>query len=1253
MGQHEYKMSGVTVQFPAKAYPSQIAMMSKIVTCLKRSQNSLLESPTGSGKSLALLCAALAWQRAEQEKCDRFNQCLEEARQSGDATLQARLAELAGEDGLEWEEEPQLQNAALALAQAESLMPAGGFVPPVDPDDPDGDFVPAGTPQSRQPARPPSGSTPGPLPTSGPRLPKRKRCPKIFFGTRTHKQVSQIVRELKKTAYSGVRMSILASREHTCIHPTVSKSYNKNQDCQDLMDRRKGGGCRYQANVKQKLASHPTVRACLRHSEAWDLEDLVKVGRKEKACPYYAVRELKQAAQIVFCPYNYLVEPGIRKSMEIFLKNQIVILDEAHNIEDSAREAASGSFKLEDVTVAMQDCERMVERQVLPAVHKELATFLSHLANWMQEASELSPDYTEFKSSTKVWSGTAGLAELTGRVFHPLTYNDVKQRLEAALKEQSEALQQTEEGWEEGSAAVLGKKTSDLLGGIFTLLDFMHRKDARYREDYKISVVRAQERKRKGARAAGWTGKGDTALEQVHVISLNFWCLNPGVCFDELLECKSIILTSGTLSPMMTFASELEVKFPVTLEANHVVDKSQVWVGTLGTGPKGYSLNAAYQNAQTLDFQDEVGELILSICRTVPHGVLVFFPSYKMLNDLSDRWRTTGTWERLEGVKAVLAEPRTGEELERVMKQFYSVVASTNNGHNEFGQDGALFMAVCRGKVSEGLDFADNNARAVVCVGIPFPAVKDTLVDLKKKYNDKKRGVNPAILAGRDWYEIQAFRALNQALGRCIRHRQDWGAILMVDDRYGRNPRYVNSLSKWVRHRVQHFPATAALLQSLRTFATDMKHFQAELGDEAKVFTKPEPDLEPALDENAASIFHIAAAGGGRRGARYQEKEEIKDGHTSAVAEQGMDQGRSAWASGGSKLADRVDSILALRRAQSPLTAGTVSSQHLDNTMQLSSHPLGGSSNLNGLVGEKKTDVRTHSKPKICNQVLKTTNSKQDFVSSDEEEKPLEFCCELPDAEVVENAASKRKRSAEPSPECNFDLFEEDFDTEDLCNNKKFSCKENLDQNLENLDRFRFERRNSKEVTPPVSPILSRKSKTQTSLSVVDVVNQAEECKASLLQHSSVSRLEQQNSEDKKVMHILKRRRTVSADKQDENLDIKINLTVKPSPDKTKTGESVFDVFADGDDSEILALAEISNKPSSRKPLFADVSKADTSVLFSSDDEELINILEQDLNKPSLSGEDDIEEPQELIRRVKPKPFLAKSRLTRKKKRNP
>ena len=50
---------------------------------------------------------------------------------------------------------------------------------------------------------------------------------------------------------------------------------------------------------------------------------------------------------------------------------------------------------------------------------------------------------------------------------------------------------------------------------------------------------------------------------------------------------KLTMHTLGTLSPMLTFASELDVRFPVTLEASHVIDKRQVWVGTLSHGPSG------------------------------------------------------------------------------------------------------------------------------------------------------------------------------------------------------------------------------------------------------------------------------------------------------------------------------------------------------------------------------------------------------------------------------------------------------------------------------------------------------------------------------------------------------------------------------------------------------------------------------------------------------------------------------------------
>ena len=109
---------------------------------------------------------------------------------------------------------------------------------------------------------------------------------------------------------------------------------------------------------------------------------------------------------------------------------------------------------------------------------------------------------------------------------------------------------------------------------------------------------------------------------------------------------------------------------------------------------------------------------------------------------------------------------------------------------------GACFLAVCRGKVSEGIDFADADARAVVITGIPFPSVYDPKVSLKKKFLDSQKSQSGG-LSGAEWYNLEAFRAINQAIGRVIRHKDDFGAVLLLDKRFAMEAN-TNKLSSWL-----------------------------------------------------------------------------------------------------------------------------------------------------------------------------------------------------------------------------------------------------------------------------------------------------------------------------------------------------------------------------------------------------------------------------------------------------------------------
>ena len=85
-GKIEYQrvdVGGTCVNFPFTPYDIQIDYMRKVLECLDNSQHGLLESPTGTGKTLSLLCSSLAW--LEKNKAS--------------AQLAARYAQMSGEAG--------------------------------------------------------------------------------------------------------------------------------------------------------------------------------------------------------------------------------------------------------------------------------------------------------------------------------------------------------------------------------------------------------------------------------------------------------------------------------------------------------------------------------------------------------------------------------------------------------------------------------------------------------------------------------------------------------------------------------------------------------------------------------------------------------------------------------------------------------------------------------------------------------------------------------------------------------------------------------------------------------------------------------------------------------------------------------------------------------------------------------------------------------------------------------------------------
>lgn len=264
-----------------------------------------------------------------------------------------------------------------------------------------------------------------------------------------------------------------------------------------------------------------------------------------------------------------------------------------------------------------------------------------------------------------------------------------------------------------------------------------------------------------------------------------------------------------------------------TFSCGHIIPKENLIALPVAKGPGGIDFDFTYDTRNSPAMIEALGSCLLQLSEIIPDGLVVFFPSYAYLEQVVLRWRMKSSgaakpiWDRLLERKHIFRESKVATGIDDVLDQHSQAIAT---GH------GSLLFSVIGGKMSEGINFSDALGRGVVVVGLPFPNIQSAQWKAKLDYIEQSTKTRTGSQdegkgAAREFYENACMRAVNQSIGRAIRHKGDYASILLLDRRY-RTPRIEGKLPAWIRQGIVKGGADGfgQVLETLRIFFEGKKN---------------------------------------------------------------------------------------------------------------------------------------------------------------------------------------------------------------------------------------------------------------------------------------------------------------------------------------------------------------------------------------------------------------------------------------------
>lgn len=554
---------------------------------------------------------------------------------------------------------------------------------------------------------------------------------RVLYLTRTNSQARQVMVEYRaiRKAEGGRGIAVaLQGRTHLCPlrkqDPDVAEADADELAlmCKDRMraaeDEAQGEAprhppCPFHA---RGLADGSDALMAWAREEAPDAERLVDEVVGAGQCPHVLTRRLLPEAELVVAPYVYFFHPRLRGPFLRWLNaapaDLFVVVDEAHNLPDHARDLATPRLGRRTLDLARSEVRSYGDPTVLPGL--PLSGLLQALEDVLAELRE-----------TYLPEGAED-ALLPPEEFDVLLLSAVR----ASSPTLARALVTMEEYAEAVRAARrrAGKTPRSYVGSVSAFL-------AAYRALDDGTHAPLVERE----------ADGDVRLVA--------YALDATLVTEVLAEVGGSVHLSGTLHPLDEYRATVGLdeektvlaRFPSPFPAENrlvVVDED---------------LTTRHEDVRRdPETWDDYGRRLRAIRAATRRNVAIFLPSYEVLHRLAPHVRGEGAYVETRGAGQA--------DLMEQVRRFKAT-------------RGATLVSVMGGRISEGLDFPDEELEVVVLVGLPYAKPSARLEALVRFYDRR---------FGRGWeWAVKApmVRKVLQAAGRLIRTPTDRGVVVLLDRR--------------------------------------------------------------------------------------------------------------------------------------------------------------------------------------------------------------------------------------------------------------------------------------------------------------------------------------------------------------------------------------------------------------------------------------------------------------------------------------